>query len=91
MSFELAWNTMKDYLLEQGYPDIKSPRESIKKAFEFGLIDNGHDWLKILEDRNLTAHAYDEIVATEIEMLIRFTYFPLFEQLIKTLQTKINE
>lgn len=91
MSFELAWNTMKDYLEEQGYADLKSPRESIKKAFEFGLIENGHQWLKILEDRNLTAHAYDEITASEIAWLVRQTYFPLFEQLMKTLQAKINE
>ena len=91
MSFELAWNTMKDYLQDQGYPDIKSPKESIKKAFEIGLIDNGHQWLKILEDRNLTSHAYDEITATEIALLIRRTYFPLFEQLITTLQAKSNE
>ena len=39
MSFELAWNTMKDYLQDQGYPDIKSPKESIKKAFEIGFIE----------------------------------------------------
>ena len=25
MSYELAWNTLKDYLEEQGFTDVKSP------------------------------------------------------------------
>lgn len=38
MSFELSWNMMKDYLEEQGFAEIKSPRDSIKKAFETGMV-----------------------------------------------------
>ncbi len=37
VSFELAWKLMKDYLTAEGY-DVKSPRESIKKAFEYELV-----------------------------------------------------
>ena len=37
MSFELAWNMVKDYLEEQGFIDIKSPRGTLKKAFEIGI------------------------------------------------------
>ncbi len=33
MSFELAWKTLKDYLEEQGFIDIKSPKATIKKAY----------------------------------------------------------
>lgn len=33
MSFELAWNLLKDYLEEQGFMDVKSPRSALKKAF----------------------------------------------------------
>lgn len=33
MTFELAWNTMKDYLQEQGFTDINTPRAAIKKGF----------------------------------------------------------
>ena len=81
LSYELAWNTMKDYLEEQGFTDIKSPRAAIKKAFEVGLIEDGHSWLKLLEDRNLTSHAYDEETVNEIEMLVRNNYNPLFKKL----------
>lgn len=31
MSFELSWNMMKDFLVDQGFTDVKSPRDSIKK------------------------------------------------------------
>ncbi len=31
MSYELAWNTLKDYLEEQGFVDVKSPRSDLKR------------------------------------------------------------
>ncbi|GMV00203.1 MAG: nucleotidyltransferase [Ignavibacteriota bacterium] len=78
MTFELSWNVMKDYLTEQGFQDVLSPRQSIKQAFEAGLIQNGQLWLLALEDRNLTTHAYDEETADEIVRDIREKYNPLF-------------
>ncbi len=81
MSFELAWNTMKDYLEGNGFMDVKSPRAAIKKSFETGLITEGHSWLKALEDRNLTSHAYDEATTNEIVNLIRNNYYPLLRTL----------
>ena len=88
MTFELAWNTLKDYLQAQGFIDIKSPRSAIKKGFEIDLITDGVGWLKLLEDRNLTAHAYDEVMAKEIEKLIRKKYFPLIKELFDILHQK---
>lgn len=86
MSFELAWNTMKDYLEEQGFIDVKSPRSAIKKAFETGLVADGHTWLKALEDRNLTSHTYDENTANQVVELIRNSYYPLLAALDKELK-----
>lgn len=91
MSYELAWNTIKDYLEEQGFVDVKTPRSAFKKAFEVGLIDDGHSWMELLHDRNLTSHAYDEEIASEIENLIHQKYFPLLIQLYKTLKLRIDE
>lgn len=88
MTFELAWNTLKDYLQAQGFNEIKSPRSAIKKGFEIDLITDGEGWLKLLEDRNLTAHAYDEVMAKEIEKLIRKKYFPLIKELFDILHQK---
>ena len=88
MTFELAWKTLKDYLQEQGFAEIKTPKESIKKAFEIGLLKDGHKWMKALEDRNLTAHTYDEATAIEVERLIRNDYYPLLDNLYGTLLEK---
>jgi nucleotidyltransferase substrate binding protein (TIGR01987 family) len=86
MSFELAWNTLKDYLEEEGFIEIKSPRAAIKKAFESGLITDGHTWLKALEDRNLTSHTYDENTANQVVDLIKKSYYPLLTSLYNELK-----
>jgi nucleotidyltransferase substrate binding protein (TIGR01987 family) len=91
MSFELAWNMVKDYLEEQGFVDIKSPRGALKKAFEMGIIENGHEWMDLLVDRNLTAHTYDEQKATEMEQLIQNRYFPLLKALYERFERKAGE
>jgi nucleotidyltransferase substrate binding protein (TIGR01987 family) len=88
MSFELAWNVMKDYLEDQGHVHIDSPRSAIKKAFEVGLITDGHGWLTLLENRNLTAHIYDEKKVDEIERRIRMEYLPLLQAFHEAMSAK---
>ena len=88
MSYELAWNTVKDFLEDQGFVDVNSPRNALKKAFETDLIADGHTWLELLLDRNLTAHAYDEAKATAVEKLIRNKYFSIMKDLHNTLKQK---
>jgi len=91
MSFELAWKLVKDFLEAQGFQDVTSPRAALKKGFEIGLITDGHAWMKLLEDRNLTSHTYDEEKATEIAILIQNKYFPILKELQDTLNKKTNE
>lgn len=81
---ELSWKVMKDYLENQGFIDVKSPRSAIKKAFEVGLIENGHIWMELITDRNLTTHTYDEQKATELENIIKTKYFPVLAGLKNT-------
>lgn len=91
MSFELSWNLVKDYLEEQGFVDVKSPRSALKKAFEMDILENGHDWMDLLQDRNQTAHTYDEQKATEMEQLINTKYFPLLKTLLLSFKLKLDE
>lgn len=51
MSFELAWKLLRDYEEAEGF-QVKTPRETLKQAFQSGLIDHGQDWLQALQDRN---------------------------------------
>ena len=87
VGFELAWKVMKDYLVAEGY-EVKSPRETIKQAFQYGLIDDGSLWLEALEKRNLSAHTYDESILDELEKLIIHSYYPMMEKLKDVLAKK---
>ncbi len=65
-TFEVIWKTLKLYLERQGH-ECGGPRATLKKAFAENLIatpDDADAWLQMLEDRNLTSHAYDEELAT---------------------------
>jgi len=79
-TYELAWNTLKDFLEDQGY-SIIGPRAAITKAFEVGLIEDGHLWLKMLTNRNLSSHTYDEELTNEIVGFIYNSAYNLFSEI----------
>lgn len=67
-TFEAVWKTLQLRLEHQGH-SCASPRATLKCAFEQGLMrdtDEADVWLRMLEDRNLTSHAYDQALATRI-------------------------
>jgi nucleotidyltransferase substrate binding protein (TIGR01987 family) len=88
MTFELAWKLLKDYEETEGLI-VKTPREAIKQAFQSGLISNGHDWIDALQDRNLTAHTYNEETAIAVEAKIRSKYFQLLAEVYAYFKNKI--
>lgn len=88
INFELSWNVMKEYMEAQGITDLRSPRDSIKKAFEMGLINDGHLWIQALENRNLTLHTYDEARTKKIVSTIEQTYIHILRDLYNKLKTK---
>ena len=78
-TFELAWNTMKDYIEYQGNGNnITGSRDTFRQAFKAGLITNGQSWMDMLASRNLTSHSYNEETANEIVDSITSTYYYLF-------------
>jgi nucleotidyltransferase substrate binding protein (TIGR01987 family) len=89
MTFELAWKLLKDYEETEGFI-VKTPREAIKQAFQSGLISNGHDWIDALQDRNLTAHTYNEETAIAVEAKIRNKYFQLLAEVYTYFKNKIE-
>jgi nucleotidyltransferase substrate binding protein (TIGR01987 family) len=87
-TFELIWNSLKLYLERQGL-DCGGPRSTLKKAFTEGLInspDEADVWLQVLEDRNLTSHAYDEALATRIYQHVVQDYTALLGQMAGKIQ-----
>ena len=88
MTFELAWKVLKDYLEAQEYL-VKSPRETVKQAFQIGLIDNGHIWMDALSNRNLTTHTYDEELANKMTNEIITMYLPEFDKMYENLYKEL--
>ena len=79
---ELAWKTMREYLLDQGYSEINSPKAVIRQAYAFGMIKDEQSWLALQTDRNMTSHVYDEETAKEIFERIENTYLKLFDDVV---------
>ena len=84
-SFELSWKTLKDYLESQGVT-CQYPREVIKNAFQYQIIEKGELWLDMLGKRNLLAHTYDEALAMECYRLIKQEFAPELKKLVQWLQ-----
>ena len=79
--FELSWKTLKDYLYSEGIT-TKSPRETLKQAFQMDLIDDGDSWFDALEKRNITTHRYDEAFSKMLTQSIQNRYAAIFIQLV---------
>ena len=88
MTFELAWKVLKDYLEAQEYM-VKSPRETVKQAFQIGLIDNGHIWMDALSNRNLTTHTYNEELANKMTKEIITMYLPELDKMHEKLSKEL--
>lgn len=75
---ELAWKTLKDFLLSRGTVDLFGSRDVVRESFQLGLIENGEIWMEMIKSRNLTSHTYNETTADEIITLIHDHYFSEF-------------
>lgn len=85
-TYELAWNTIKDFYTYQGVTEIQGSRDAFKMAASRGLILNVEVWMEMVNSRIKTVHTYDEEVADEIAQDIAELYFPMFIQLQTRLQ-----
>jgi len=77
-TYELAWNTIKDFYEDQGETGIQGSQDAVRLAFKRGLIGEGESWMEMIENRKLTVHTYNEATATEVVNLIKKKYFDLF-------------
>ena len=71
--YELFWKVFQKISASEGLV-TGSPKQAIKAAFAMGLIDDEILWLKMIEDRNLTVHTYNEALSIEIYQRARDFY-----------------
>ncbi len=86
-TFELAWNTMKDYLEYQGILGVIGSRDAIRLAFQNSLIEQGETWMLMIESRNRASHTYNEDIADQIANEIKGQYHSLFTEFEETMET----
>lgn len=89
-TYELSWKLMKAYLEYNGNLEATSPRKAIKESFKEGLIEDGAQWLDMLQDRNRTSHTYDENCAIEIFNNIKEVYIEIFQKLIDSFEKEFG-
>lgn len=89
-TYELGWNTLKDYFEYQGNNELNGSRDSINEAFSRGLITDGEGWMNMFKDRNRTSHTYNEATAKEIVNNIFNIYSNLFTALLQEMEKLLD-
>jgi nucleotidyltransferase substrate binding protein (TIGR01987 family) len=87
---ELGWNVLKDYLEDKGITGLIGSKDSTRMAFKNGLIEQGEDWMKMIEARNLTSHTYNLNIAQAVVKDILERFYPAFVSMAKRFTT-LNE
>lgn len=82
---ELAWKTVREYLLTLEVSDINNPKNVMGEAYRNQLITDEDGWLQILRDRNTTSYIYDDGEAEEIFPRIAGGHIILFDELLHKL------
>ena len=80
---ELAWNVLKDYLENKGITGLIGSKDATRVAFQNSLIEQGEDWMKMIETRNKTSHTYNPKIAQEVVDDILERFYPAFESMAK--------
>ena len=86
LTFELAWKSAKVYLGDQGIVR-QSPRACLSEIFRLGLVSDNPLWLKMIHDRDLSVHTYNERLAEDIYGRLS-RYLELFGELKGSLDLK---
>lgn len=78
LCYELAWKTLRAYMMENGLAPDSMPRPTFKMAYQNGVIDNEETWLSMIKDRNVASHQYNEDYIILVAERIQSQYIPAF-------------
>ena len=83
--FELIWKTIQKRADLQGRT-VGGAKDAFILAFEWGFIADEDIWFRMIQDRNLTVHTYNEIVAKELLERLKTLYQPAFQGLLDAMK-----
>lgn len=87
-TFESIWKASQRYLLEKEGISVASPKACIRASKDVGLLNDSDAvlGLKMVDDRNLTSHTYNETIAKNLYKNLS-TYSSLMQKWLQ----EINE
>ena len=74
-TYELAWKALKNFLAMKDI-DVRNAKDTLKAAYQQGLIQDADAWSLLHQQRNLTSHTYDSQLAVD---MYNFVSRPLHE------------
>jgi len=81
-TFELAWKTLKDFLLFRKVALPRSgPGDVLRTAFATGYITEGAIWMEVLDARNEMSHVYRRQAFDRVLDALRDRFMARFEEL----------
>ena len=86
-TFELLWKMLRALLEEEGLI-VAGPKECFKLAFKKGLLKDTEIYFNMIDDRNLTAHCYDQETAGQVFRRIKSEYVRAFEKVMLHIQAQ---
>ena len=89
-TYELAWNTIKDFYFYNGIVDIQGSRDAFKMAFNKGLVSSDI-LIKTIRSRQLTVHTYNEDIIEDIFESITNEYYDAFKELFQNLEIEAKK
>ncbi len=80
-TLEIAWKSIKSFLIKQDGIECRSPKSCIREFFTVGYLseDDTFKFLEMVDDRNLATHTYHESLAEDIFGRIA-NYIPLLKK-----------
>jgi len=88
---ELAWKTMKDFILSRGNTEIYGSKDATREFFQLGLIEDGETWMNMIKSRNKSSHTYNQEIADELLKLIVDNYHSLFIDLKSKMDSLVEK
>jgi nucleotidyltransferase substrate binding protein (TIGR01987 family) len=91
-TYELAWKTMKDYMVDNGVIiDEITARSVIKEAYAAKIIKDGQVWIDMMLHRNILAHCYDFVKFKEILLAVKTRYLDAIDSFHEWLLERMFE
>jgi nucleotidyltransferase substrate binding protein (TIGR01987 family) len=76
--------------LAEGNAGLIGSRDTLRLAFQVGLVRDGESWLAMVQDRNLTSHTYNRSTAEQVIEQVGARYLPCFQELRLVLNERVQ-